>query len=212
MSKIPFEGTILSIQPRIRLNRSFDEVAHEYLGYAIFLKGCTDNEQERDYSIGIGKAAQAKHQFKVGDVIAGECVPVDARKRKLEPVEYYKVSKLKVVSRSERQEKEPPPWENIPPDLETYRDRGRRRLAKQTYNTKCFSCIWGCMMPVEITIDHWNPGKKKYRFETFCYGPLSCKFYKAGPKRKVPGRKKGMVYVEEDWVDEEMTRHREWDE
>jgi hypothetical protein len=66
-------------------------------------------------------------------------------------------------------------------------------------------------MPVEIIIDHWNPGKRKYRFETFCYGPLSCKLYAAGPVRKVPGRN-GMVYEEEDWVDEEATGHREMDE
>ena len=66
-------------------------------------------------------------------------------------------------------------------------------------------------MPVEIIIDHWNPGKKKYRFETFCYGPLSCKFYKPGPNRKVEGRK-GMVYVEEDWVDEMFVEHRDPDE
>lgn len=66
-------------------------------------------------------------------------------------------------------------------------------------------------MPVEIIIDHWDPLKRKYRFETFCYGPLSCKFYKAGPTRKVEGRK-GMVYEEEDWVDEEAVGHRELDE
>jgi hypothetical protein len=35
--------------------------------------------------------------------------------------------------------------------------------------------------------------------------------YKAGPNRKVEGRK-GMVYVEEDWVDEEAVSHRELDE
>jgi len=66
-------------------------------------------------------------------------------------------------------------------------------------------------MPVEIIIDQWNPGKKKYRFETFCYGPLRCKFYKSGPTRKVPGRN-GMVYEKEDWVDEKETGHREMDE
>jgi hypothetical protein len=40
---------------------------------------------------------------------------------------------------------------------------------------------------------------------------LSCKLYKAGPNRKVQGRK-GMVYVEEDWVDQMMTEHRDPDE
>ena len=44
-------------------------------------------------------------------------------------------------------------------------------------------------------------------FATFCYGPKSCPVYKAGAPRKVPGRK-GMVYVEEDWVDEQETSHR----
>ena len=66
-------------------------------------------------------------------------------------------------------------------------------------------------MPVEMIIDQWKPWQKRYRFETFCYGPKSCPNYKAGPKRKVPGRK-GMSYTEEDWVDEEATSHRGPDE
>ena len=48
---------------------------------------------------------------------------------------------------------------------------------------------------------------KRYWTETFCYGPKSCRLYKAGPTRKVPGRR-GMVYEEEDGVDEEATSHR----
>jgi len=77
-----------------------------------------------------------------------------------------------------------------------------------SYNdTKCRTCIWGCRMPVEMIIDHWNPSRKRHRFETFCYGPKSCSFYRAGPTRKVPGRK-GMSYTEEDWVDEDATAHR----
>ena len=66
-------------------------------------------------------------------------------------------------------------------------------------------------MPVELTIDHWNPTQKRYRFETFCYGPKSGPLYRAGPTRKVPGRK-GMSWKEEDWVDEEATAHRSMDE
>lgn len=30
---------------------------------------------------------------------------------------------------------------------------------------------------------------KRYRFETFCYGPKSCLFCRAGVTRKVPGKK-----------------------
>jgi hypothetical protein len=65
-------------------------------------------------------------------------------------------------------------------DLETYRSRGHRRLDTRTYDAKCTTCIWGCRMPVDMIIDHWNPSKKQYRFETFCYGPKSCSFYRPG--------------------------------
>lgn len=208
MTKLQFNGTIRSIQPRIRLTRSFDESSHSYLGYAIKIAGTLDGN-DRDFSIGIGKAAHEKHRFKVHDIISGECVQV--ADERLESVEFYKASKLKKINDGVESDYTPPPYETVPPDLETYRSRGHRRLAARTYDAKCTSCIWGCRMPVEIIVDNWNPSKKKYRFETFCYGPLSCNLYKPGPNRKVEGRN-GMVYVEEDWVDEEITSHRGWDE
>jgi hypothetical protein len=62
-----------------------------------------------------------------------------------------------------------------------------------------------------MIIDQWNPNNKRYRFETFCYGPKSCKFYKSGPTRIVPGRK-GMSWEEPDWIDDENTEHRSDDE
>lgn len=64
-----------------------------------------------------------------------------------------------------------------------------------------------CRMPVEMIIDHWNPSQKRYQFETFCYGPKSCVLYRAVAVRQVPGRK-GMIWKEEDWVDEEMVSRR----
>ena len=221
MSKLVFRGIILSIQPRIRMLRSYDERSHNYLGYARLLKGEMDLHEgesanraeqvssEWIFSVGIGKSAHQKYQFCAGDEVSGECEPVgDAR---MEPVDFYKASKLKKTAHDTNRSHISPPWEDVPPDLEVYRERGHRRLAARTYDSKCTTCIWGCRMPVEIIIDNWNPGRRDYRFETFCYGPLSCKFYKAGPTRKVEGRK-GMVYVEEDWVDKEETGHRELDE
>lgn len=95
MDKSIFKGSIISIQPRIRLTRSFDEAFHTYLGYAITLEGELDNNKST-FSIGIGKAAHTKHQFKVNDVITGECVPVPDPTR--EPIKYYKVSKLKLIT------------------------------------------------------------------------------------------------------------------
>ncbi len=198
----------MSVQPRIRLSRSFDQRSHSYLGYELRVVGTIDG-QECEFLVGIGKAAQAKNHFRVGDSVSGQSHPV--LDNRLEAVEYYKTSGLKVIERSNIPKLDSPPWHGIPPALETYRERGHRRLASQTYNAKCQSCFWGCKMAVEMIIDHWNPRQKRYRYETFCYGPKSCASYKAGPTRKVPGRK-GMVWEEEDWIDEEDTAHRSMDE
>lgn len=94
-NKAIFTGKITSIQPRIRLTRSFDEASHTYLGYAIKIAGTIDNQQTT-FSIGIGKAAQVKFNFKVNDIISGECLPVPDPD--MEPVDYYKVSKFAKVA------------------------------------------------------------------------------------------------------------------
>ena len=206
--KLSWRGKLTSVQPRIRLLRSFDQRSHSYLGYVLGVRGMID-EQEREFLVGIGKGAQAKHSFRVGDIVSGQFQPVEDKRT--ETVEFYKVSKLKVLGREEVQGRETPPWGSVPVDLQTYSARGHRRLDARTYEAKCRSCVWGCRMAVEMIIDQWRPSQKRYRYETFCYGPKSCGLYKAGPTRKVPGRK-GMTWEEEDWVDEDAVEHRGMDE
>ena len=208
VEKIDWNGEVTSVQPRIRLNRSFDERNHGYLGYSLRIEGAVSGNPQT-FWVGIGKAAQAKYEFHCGVTANGKAHSVqDSR---IESVEYYKVSGLSVAGLTEEAQTDGPPWHGIPPNLEIYRSRGHRRLSARTYESWCSSCIWGCRMPVIITVDHWNPEQRQYRFETFCYGPKSCSFYKPGPTRKVPGRK-GMSWEEEDWVDEEATAHRMFDE
>lgn len=208
IEKIAWSGRILSIQPRIRLMRSFDERSHSYLGYVLRVEGEIGGEPG-EFQVAIGKAAQAKHRFHAGMESSGQAVPVpDPR---LETAGFYKASGLKILKDPGGQPQTGPPFNGIPPDLEIYRSRGHRRLDTRTYDAKCTTCIWGCRMPVEMIIDQWNPSEKQYRFETFCYGAKSCHFYRPGPARKVPGRR-GMSHTEEDWVDEEATAHRGPDE
>jgi len=209
MAKISWSGRVVAVQPRIRLLRSFDQRSHSYLGYNLTLSGRMGEEAGRRFTVALGPAAYQKHQFQVGDEVSGQAEAVaDPR---LESAGYYKVSRLKRTAAGAGSAEEPPPWQGPAPTLEVYRERGHRRLAARTYSTKCESCIWGCRMPVEIIVDQWQPGKKRYRFEAFCYGPKSCRYYQAGPIRTVPGRK-GMVWAEEEWVDEDMTAHRAWDD
>lgn len=207
-NKLDWQGTLFGIQPRIRLTRSFDQRSHSYLGYALHIQGTIAGE-EREFSVGIGQGAQSKHKLQAGDILSGRAEPVSDPK--MEPVEFYKASGLKIVERAGERDSSPPPWLGVPPELPVYRERGHRRLDAKTYAARCSTCIWGCRMPVEMIIDQWNPGKKKFRFETFCYGPKSCSLYRPGPTRKVPGRR-GMSWEEEDWVDEDATAHRNDDE
>ena len=207
-AKVQWQGEIAAVQPRIRLIRSFDQRSHSYLGYVLRVRGTLDDEA-RDFVVAVGRAAHAKHQFQVGDRISGQAVPVaDAR---LETTDLYKASRLRVLARAGERVEASPPFIAVPPTLEVYRARGHRRLAARTYTTQCSACIWGCEMAVEMIVDQWNPSVRRYRRETSCYGPKSCRVYKAGRTRKVPGRK-GMSWEEEDWVDEEATAHRALDE
>ncbi len=207
-TKIDWQGALLAVQARIRLTRSFDQRWHTDLGYNLRVRG-TLADEARDFVVAIGKAAQEKHRLRAGDQVEGKGQPVgDTR---TEVADLYKVSGLVVINREDEAIPSAPPFLGVPPALEVYRDRGHRRLSARTFATKCSTCIWACEMAVEMIIDHWERSTKRYRRETFCYGPKSCRLYAPGPTRKVPGRK-GMSWQEEDWVDEDGTAHREWDD
>ena len=59
----------------------------------------------------------------------------------------------------------------------------------------------------------WDFDRKisKYRFESFCYGPKSCKLYKMGKARSVPYKNRGSS-LDEGWLDDLVTENRDDDE
>ncbi|MDE0031455.1 MAG: hypothetical protein OXU42_18905 [Deltaproteobacteria bacterium] len=202
---VPWSGTIVSVQPRIRLLRSLDERSHSYHGYVLRIDGTCAGEHG-EACIAVGRAAHAKHRFRVGMEVSGVAVPV--ANPNTETAGWYRTSRLKVLREAEPGEAPAgPPFHGVPPDLETYRERGARRLDPRTYESRCATCMWGCRMPVGIILDQWNPSRRRYRVETFCYGPKSCRFYRAGRERTVPA-KDGLSSTEGDWVDESATAHR----
>lgn len=206
--KLEWSGHVVAVQPRIRLTRSFDERFHSYLGYVLLVEGSCDGQSGR-FLVAVGSAAREKHGLQAGIELSGCSIEVEDPRK--ETAALYKTSGLKVVKDLRIEALKGPPFPGVPPSLETYRNRGHRRLSAQTYDAKCTTCIWGCRMPVEMILDQWDTTKRKYRFETFCYGPKSCLLYSAGPLRKVPGRK-GMSFTEEAWIDEEATSHRKPDD
>lgn len=149
------------------------EEQHSYQGYTLAVDG-TVGEEQRRFTVGIGKAAQTKHGFRAGDAISGMGVPVPDPS--VEPVEVYKVSKLVRGDNDPPITGEPPPWGGVPPELPVYRTKGHRRISQAIYDAECVTCIWGCRMPVvdgPVTL------------ETHCYGPKNCLFFEA-PAEEAP--------------------------
>ena len=121
MDKVAWSGRVVSVQPRIRLMRSFDERHHSYLGYVLCIDGkCGDENGE--FYVAIGKAVHQKHEFRTGMAVSGIAVPVpDPR---LETAGFYKTSGIKVLKIPESEPLSGPPFHGVPPGLETYREPG----------------------------------------------------------------------------------------
>src|SRR5258705_2050008 len=117
-----WQGTLLAIQPRIRLTRSFDERTHTYLGYALRLDGAV-GDRRGEFLVGIGSGTQGKHCFRAGDVGQGESSPVaDPR---TEPGDSYKTARLQLMARGP--ETPPPPaWLGDPTGLPGFPEPGPR--------------------------------------------------------------------------------------
>lgn len=201
--KIAFSGIICAVKARIRLIRSYDEVHHAYLGYVLVMDG-TIAGTKCQFRVAIGEKTHLKNQFRIGDEISSETLQVEQPKS--EWAEYYKVSGLEIIRRGPDSEERPPdPKGGIALALSVYRSNGHLRLDARTYENHCQICPWGLVMATEIIIDHWNPDKKKWRFETHCYGPRECQYYRPGKARIVQGRK-----LEMKWVDDDFERESEY--
>ena len=200
--KVKFEGTIIAVKARIRLIRSFDIVNHAYLGYTLVMDAIVDGKQWDDLRVAVGQKTHEKNRFRIGDHILGEALPIENSKQ--EWADLYKVSGLKIISRGSSSEDRPADiMGGIAQPLHVYREHGHLRLDPRIYESKCKQCPWGIVMATEIIIDHWNPEKKNWRYETHCYGPRDCHNYRPGKPRTVQGRKPGMIWVDDDFERED---------
>jgi len=205
--KIAWQGVIVSIQPRTTVWRyRLDNRTHYHNGYTIFLDGEAAGIKAR-FSVAISEKQQQKQVFRIGDEAKGTAWT--KMYEVSDYADYYRAGGLKILRRGEQVETTPPPYLIEPPDLATYAWRGARMLSASCYKGKCFQCVYATMSAVEIEYN-WGVSKK-YRFESFCYGPKSCPFYKMGKPRAVPYKDSGSVY-DEGWMDDLCTERRGWDD
>lgn len=206
--KIEWHGTIVSIQPRATVWRYvLDNRTHSEIGYNLFLDG-TAKETQCRFSVAISEKQQEKGSFCIGDELKGTAWT--KMYNESDYADFYRAGAIKrIKSQEQTADASAPPWKIVPPPLETYSWRGARQLSLSRWKGKCFQCAWANMSAVEI---EYNWGiSKKYRFESFCYGPKSCPFYDMGKARAVPYKDRGTNY-DTGWLDEICTERRDWDE
>lgn len=206
--KVNWQGKIVSIQPRTRVWRYLtDNRTHYHLGYNFFIEG-DSSDGKKQFTVAVSEKQQ-KGLFRIGDSLQGTAWTPKYKEREF--ADYYKVGSLKLLGRlEENDESAAPPWIILPPSIQTYEERGARQLSKSLWETKCFKCIWANMANVEIQWD-FDRDIKKYRFETFCYGPISCKYYKMGRPRSVPYKNRDSA-VDDGYLDILCTDRRDEDE
>jgi hypothetical protein len=205
--KIEWSGTIVSIQPRTTVWRyRLDNRTHYHNGYNLFLNG-ESNSTKATFAVAISEKQQQKLEFAIGDEVKGTAWT--KMYEVSDYADYYRAGGLKILKCAEKKETVPPPFIMPPPDMATYEWRGARMLSQSSYKSKCFQCVWATMSAVEIEYN-WGVSKK-YRFESFCYGPKSCKLYKMGKPRAVPYKDSGSNY-DEGWLDDICTENRSWDD
>jgi len=207
--KVNWQGEIVSIQSRTRVWRYLtDNRTHYHIGYNLFIVG-DSSEEKKQFSVAISEKQQSKGLFRIGDVLKGTAWTKQYEEREF--ADYYRAGSLKLLDRAfENFDMISPPWMIMPPTMQTYQERGARLLSKSLWKTKCYKCIWANMANVEIQWD-FNKNIKRYRFETFCYGPKTCKFYKMGRPRSVPYKNRGSA-IDDGCLDELCTEERDDDD
>lgn len=197
----------MSVQPRTTVWRyKLDNRTHYHRGYNLFLDGKANGVKAR-FSVAISEKQQQKLVFRIGDEAKGTAWT--KMYEVSDYADYYRAGGMKIIKKAKQDETVPPPYLMEPPDMATYERRGARMLSASSYKGKCFQCAWATMAAVEIEYD-WGVSKK-YRFESFCYGPKSCKLYKMGKPRSVPYKGEGSFY-DDGWMDDLCTENRGWDD
>lgn len=190
----------------------------------------SNNSDKYDYCVAVSEKQALKLPISIGDILKG--TGWTKKYPETEYADYYRAGSIKKLKAADvasqpmivttdtvntRYDGTPiprvnsadyngPPWKLCVPPLEIYAWRGERMLSKSAWKGKCFQCIWANMANVAIQYD-FDRNIVRNRFETFCYGPLSCKFYSMGPARAVPY--KGVTGVKDQgWLDDICVENR----
>ena len=207
-SRIQWQGQILAVQVRAWVWRyRTDNRTHHHLGFNLWIEGEAAGES-RKFIVAVSDAQHCKLKLRIGDVVKGTAWT--CAKAKHDIADFYRAGGLKLISRRNTEtDRRPPPFLGTPPPIKVFETRGARMLDPQRWRKACMNCVWANKSAVEI---EYNFGRvKRYRKETFCYGPKSCPLYHMGEPRPVQYID-GYTSMDDGGLDECCTGHRAYDE
>lgn len=200
-----WSGTIRALQCRAWVWRYLvDNRTHHPLGFNLWIEGEAAGQPGK-LVVAISELQQRKMQLRIGDTVKGTAWPCENAKHEI--ANFYRAGSLKVLTRTEKtKEENGPPFVGMAPPLEVFKARGARLLDSRRWRGECMTCLWANKSAVEI---EYNFGKtKRYRSETFCYGPKSCPLYSMGEPRPVPYHDRTEHVLDDGALDDCLTGHR----
>ena len=203
-AKIRWQGRIESVQSRAWVWRyKMDNRTHHVLGFNLFLRGDVEGQEGR-FIVAVSEIQHTRLQFRIGDVFRGTAWPCSGAKHEI--ADYYRAGGLRALFRVDKKANlAEPPFADLLPVLEVFQRRGARMLDAKSWRGRCFGCMWANKSAVEI--EYRFGTVKRYRTETFCYGPRSCSFYDMGPPRRVPYFESSPS-IDQGWMDDTCTSQR----
>jgi hypothetical protein len=208
-ARIRWQGEIQAVQCRAWVWRyRTDNRTHHHLGFNLWVKGEAGDHPGK-FIVAISDSQQRKLQLRIGDGARGTAWPCEKAKHDI--ADLYRAGGLRIISRLDAPtQQQAPPFVGTPPPLEVFEARGARMLDPTRWRNECMTCVWANKSAVEI---EYNFGKsKRYRTETFCYGPKSCRLYERGEPRPVPYYGEDFASVDDGGLDDCCTGHRGGDE
>jgi hypothetical protein len=173
-------GTLVSIQPRVHILRSFTEERRSFLGFLLWIEG-TIGDESRSFTVAIGKGTHQRYRLRSGDTLRGAGTPFVAaaalRDAGADPTEFLQLGGLEVTARrDDGNPAAPPPWLDAPPEAAVYDRRRPQTIDGYLFDLYCARCIWGCRIAAEIVLDRWDESLRRHRQELVCFGPHECPY------------------------------------
>jgi hypothetical protein len=182
--KASWQGKVLSVQPRVLVERKQRGLVARLLGYNLLIEGDitldpdsrvkTTHKGDR-FVVAVDSASVPKGGLHTGDVVRGESRQVPAKTREI--ANYCDNTLLRVVRKNKKPPKASPPHRGRAMTAAELEKAKVRPLGPLRFRQRCYKCSRGILAKMPDT-NAGGPAKPLLR--QWCAGETDCALYKPG--------------------------------